>query len=258
MNPRQLTRGQALLVCLLLLLIASWVGGQSTPRELAEIVDRTLTIQRTIQERRETWAEAKASLQSRLRHAQAQVAYLRDRQRSQADQADRLEAEVAEYERRLTEARRLQDSMEDSLRVIWQRLHSWSLQDLPFLAVQRSGRLASLRKELARPDVDAADKLRVVLETLQIEAGYGASVAVHQAEIQVGDGRLHVELLRIGRLCLFWRTPDGQRIGEYNRAAGRWLDLPDRYRQNVNRALAMAERRRPVEAISLPLGRIVP
>ena len=53
------------------------------------------------------------------------------------------------------------------------RLEESVARDLPFLTEERSLRLASLRQELVRPDIAGAEKLRRLLEALQIEAQYG-------------------------------------------------------------------------------------
>ena len=123
---------------------------------------------------------------------------------------------------------------------------------------ERAARLASLRLELARPDVSGAEKLRRLLEALQIEAGYGSTAEVYQERIVVAGDSLHVDLLRVGRLSLFWRTPDGRRVGEYDRVAAEWTELPGKYKRSIARAMEMTTRRRAFDLIALPIGRISP
>ena len=41
-------------------------------------------------------------------------------------------------------------------------------------------------------------------------------------------------------------------------ATQRWVELPDRYRRAIVRAKEMGTRLRPIELITLPLGRIAP
>jgi len=79
---------------------------------------------------------------------------------------------------------------------------------------------------------------------------------VSQEEIMLDGRPLFVDILRIGRISVFWRTPDGEKAGEYDRASGSWILLPDKYRESITKTIEMATRMRPVEIIDLPLGRI--
>ena len=120
----------------------------------------------------------------------------------------------------------------------------------------RARRVASLKDDMARPDATSAEKLRRLLESLQVEAGYGASVEVTEAQIDVAGEELYVDVLRLGRLALFWKTPDGERVGEFDQASASWVELDGKYRRNIINAMEMATRMRPIELIALPLGRI--
>ena len=67
---------------------------------------------------------------------------------------------------------------------------------------------------------------------------------------------LAVNVFRLGRLSLFFQTPDNQRCGWYNPSEKRWQLLPDEYNQAVTAAIDIAEKRRSVRILNLPLGRI--
>jgi hypothetical protein len=140
--------------------------------------------------------------------------------------------------------------------VVFEDLEDWVGRDLPFLLDERNHRLDLLRSELVRPDVTGAEKLRRILEALQIEAGYGNTVEVDQQKIVVSGEEIFVDMLRLGRVSVFWRTPDGKRVGEWDRGTAHWVELPGKYRRSIGYAMEMASRTRPIELISLPLGRI--
>jgi hypothetical protein len=59
-------------------------------------------------------------------------------------------------------------------------------------------------------------------------------------------------------VSVFWRTPDGKRCGEFDRGTNQWVEFPGKYNRNIEAAMDMATRMRPVELLSLPLGRIQP
>jgi hypothetical protein len=233
-------------------------GAQTEPVQVEATIDSTIGIRQATQQQADTWSSDRAALAQRYRAAEASIAYLTERRRLAADRLGGLEGRVGELQRRLAESARLQTGLEDTLGVFFARLEAWVASDLPFLPAERHLRLDHLRQELARPEVPPSEKLRRLLEAFQIEAQYGGTAEVYQDRVLVGADSLFVDVLRLGRLSLFWRTPDGARAGEYDRAAGAWVDLPGKHHRAIGLAMEMAERRRTVDLVSLPLGRIRP
>jgi small-conductance mechanosensitive channel len=245
----------------MLCLVAAAVGLAQDPpsgQDLKNAVDDAVTTRQETQQQKNQWAEEKAELTRRYRAAQSSVDWLTERRAAETARAEALEQVVAELERRLAEADRLEGSIQDTLMVLQGRLVRSVEQGLPFLADERRQRLDLVAAELARPDVDSAEKLRRLLEALQIEAGFASSIEVYQDEITVADQLMYADILRMGRLALFWRTPDGSRVGHFDQAAGQWTELPGSQKRNIGLAMEMATRMRPFEVIDLPLGRIAP
>ncbi|MBD3178539.1 MAG: DUF3450 family protein [Candidatus Latescibacteria bacterium] len=245
-------------IILLLMLIPVVSPGQDEPEgeELVKVVDSTIGIQQETQQKREEWAEEKSELEARYRTAKANIDYLTRKKESVQKKHDALMERNNELERRLDESDRLQNSLQDTLNIVLARLESWVDRDLPFLLEERKARIEMLKKEIAKPDILGAEKLRKLLEALQIEANYGGNVEVYQQKVTVGGDTLFVDVLHIGRVSVFWRTPDGQQVGSYDPASEAWVELPDKYNRPVSEAMEMASRIRPVELIELPLGRI--
>lgn len=243
-------------------LLALWLvapaRGQEPARDLERTVSGTLQIQQQTQQRQDDWAAERNELQTRYHAAKANVSYLTARREVEARKAEALDASVREMERNLAEAMRLEAGVQDTMLAVLGRLETAVARDLPFLQEERGARLASVRDEIARPEVTPAEKLRRLLEALQVEAGYGGTLEITQEQIELDGEPTFVDLLRIGRLSLFWRTGDGKRVGEYDRGEGRWVELPGRHRRAIGEAMAMASRMRPIEIIGLPIGRIAP
>ena len=228
------------------------VEGEQARRDTEQAVE---TRQET-QQRQDEWSEEKANLVRRFRSATAGVQWLQERKAEESAKARALDDRVAELQRRLGEADRLEGSIQDTLMVIFRRLEESVAASLPFLPKERNLRLASAESELVRPDMTSAEKLRRLLETLQVEAGYASTVEVYQDMIVIEGEQIHADVLRIGRMALFWRTPDGDRVGNFDLSVGRWAELPDRAKRRIGLAMDMAARMRPVELIDLPLGRV--
>lgn len=241
-----------------LILIPAFLLSQEKPgsEELVEVVDRTIGIQQETQQKRDQWADEESELEARYRTARANIEYLSSRKESVQKKYNALMERNDELERRLEESDRLQNSLQDTLNIVLARMEQWVEQDLPFLMEERQARIDMLKKEIAKPDIMGAEKLRRILEALQVEANYGANVEVYQQKINLGGDTLFVDLLHIGRVSLFWKTPDGELVGSYDPASGAWVGLPDKYKRPVSEAMEMASRIRPVELIELPLGRL--
>ena len=208
------------------------------------------------QEELDQWSADKAALVGRLRSARANVQWLQGRKQAETDRVESLEGRIDELARRLEEADRLESSMQDTLLVILDRVEEVQGRGLPFLPEERDNRLRLVRSELARPDFTAAEKLRRVLEVLQVEADYANNVEVYQGPIVVEGQEIYADILRVGRLAIFWQTPDQERVGWYDQSLGVFIDLPSSEKRNIGRAIEMATRMRPIELIDLPLGRI--
>jgi hypothetical protein len=241
-----------------MLLVGTPLYAQTGSEDLKKTVDETVEIQKETQQQKDRWEKDKATLVARYRAAQANVEFLLERKAVEQKRLTAMEESIAEMNRRLEESDRLSDSIQDTLNAIYGRLEEWVHRDLPFAKIERQARLDFLRKDLVQPDISDADKLRRLLDVLQLEMNYGATVEVTQQQIDIEGEELFVDLLRIGRVSVFWRTPDGERCGEYDRAVGAWVEFPDKRSHAIGEAMEMASRIRPVELISLPLGRIQP
>ena len=240
------------------LLLAAPATAQDPGREARETVAGTVELRRDTQASGDAWTRERSQLLDRYRSLQSEIVYLEQRTEADGERVAAKQARADELRRRLAESTRLEASLQDTLDVIFGRLESWVVADAPFLPDERESRLVSLRGELSRPEASPGEKLRRLLEALQVETGYGTTVEVYQDRITTGGEELFVDVLRIGSLALFWRTPDAARVGWYDPAARTWTELPGRHRRNIGLAMEMASRMRPVELISLPLGRIAP
>jgi uncharacterized coiled-coil protein SlyX len=240
------------------LLAGTPVLAQTGSERLKKTVEETVGIQKETQQQQDQWEKDKAALVARYRAAQANVEFLVERKAIEQKRLAAMEQSIAEMNRRLEESDRLSESIQDTLNAIYGRLESWVHGDLPFARVERETRLELLKKDLVRPDISDADKLRKLLEALQIELNYGSTVEVTQQRIDLNNEELFVDLLRVGRVSVFWRTADGKRCGEYDRGTGGWVEFSGKRSHAIGEAMDMASRIRPVELISLPLGRIQP
>lgn len=248
-----------LLAVVFTILLAPAAFAQSDAADLDDLeasVDETVETAKDTQKKLDDWSAEREALETRFRTAQANIVYLRERLARQGEIGGALDGKVAELERRLDESGRLQTVIQDTLNVVLGRLEKEVDRDLPFLQGEREHRMAGLRTVMAQPDVTPAEKLRRLLEAMLVEAQYGETVEVETTDIEVAGRSIHAEVLRIGRLTMFWRSPDGSMAGTWDPVTRTWVTLPGSYHRVIGRSMEMATRMRPTELVSLPLGRI--
>jgi hypothetical protein len=226
--------------------------------QLSQTVKQTVQTHQQTQKKQEEWATEQAELAARLRAARAQVDFFEKKKALEEKEVAALDHGIAELERRMVESVRLNESLLDTLDAVVERLDTFVQGDLPFLQEERRARIAGVREALARPDFTGAEKLRRVLEALQVEANYGNIAEVYQEKITVNGEEVFADMVRVGRVSVYWLTPDGERVGEYDRGRGEWVELDRKYVHTINATREMALRLRSVEVVALPLGRIQP
>ncbi len=234
------------------------LAGAQEGKSLSDTVAKTVETQQQTQKKQEAWAEEKSDFAARYRAAKAQVDYLEKTKAFEEKEVSSLDAGIAELDRRMVESAHLKDNLEDSLNVVVSRLDDWVKQDIPFLVEERQARLVSVREAIAKPEISGAEKLRRVLEALQVEANYGNTVDVSQERIKVGNDEVSADVIRVGRVSVYWRSPDGRRVGEFDRATRQWVELDGKYANTIGDLRDMVLRLRSTKVITLPLGRIQP
>ena len=131
------------------------------------------------------------------------------------------------------------------------------IETLPFLQKERRTRLARIATLMHDPDITISEKFRKMLEALLIEAEYGTTVEVNKESIELDGKPVLVTLLRLGRLNLFYQTLNKEECGFYNIAEARWERLAHEDNRPIGQAIEMGLKRRPVEMVMLPVGRVV-
>jgi len=125
--------------------------------------------------------------------------------------------------------------------------------DKPFLVEERGERLAALRETFDRADVGLPEKLRRLLEAYQVEADYGRTIEAYEEKLPLGGEDVTVELLRFGRVALYYRKLDNTECGMWNDATRKWITLPQSYIRNLERAIRVARRQAAPQVLTLPM-----
>ena len=260
MRRRHLHKIAPVCVALLFLLIfrVAPAVGETEADQLQKEVTQSIEIRQQTQKKEDAWAGKKSELMARYRSFKANQDHLEKLKLKTESALSAQRAQVAEFERRIKESGRIRGELQSYLESVVTQLEEFIKKDLPFLSKERAARISSIKETLARPDKPAAEKYRRVMEALQVETEYGRTVEVYQDTIDLNGQSVLIDILRMGRLSLFYQTPDGKVVGHYDRAAGTWVSLPSKYRRQINRAVEMARRERTIDLVRLPIGKIIP
>ncbi|MGC3874958.1 DUF3450 domain-containing protein [Halomonas sp. GXIMD04776] len=165
-------------------------------------------------------------------------------------QADILE----QRSKALASAKVIDESLPPLLRTLVQRLDSWVNHDMPFLRQERQARVANLEQMLVNPELDDAERLDRVLSAWRTELSYGRELDVWRGML---DEQREVDFLRLGRVGLYYLTPDGRTGGVWRSGKGEWQPLGEDARREVHNGLRIARDQRAPELLDLPVSRSV-
>ena len=125
--------------------------------------------------------------------------------------------------------------------------------DAPFLKEERIARVELIKIMMDRPNVSLPDKYRRIMEAYQIEMEYGRTIETMTDTIQTNDTTSTVNILRIGRISIFYQTLDGKESGYWDKQDKLWKTLSDDYNRSIAKGILIAKKQAPPDLIKLPI-----
>ena len=125
--------------------------------------------------------------------------------------------------------------------------------DIPFLIDERIERVKDLDQLIIRADVTTAEKFRKIFEAYQLEANFGKTIEAYQGFLDIDGDERAVDYFRLGRLGLFYRTPNGRETGYWESNTKAWVHMGSSLDDEIKAALDIGNRQAPPNFINLPL-----
>ncbi len=125
--------------------------------------------------------------------------------------------------------------------------------DIPFLIQERMTRLEELESILYQANFSTAEKFRKIYEAYQIENEYGRTIEAYSGNIDIDGINLAADFFRLGRLNLFYMTPDQNKTGYWDKDINGWTHMNGKYADDIDAALKIAFKQAPPDFINLPL-----
>ena len=125
--------------------------------------------------------------------------------------------------------------------------------DIPFLMDERNKRMEALDEIMERSDVSVAEKFRKVMEAYQIENDYGSSNEWYKESLNVDGAVREYNMLRIGRIGLYFQSDDSNITGWWNAETGAYELLGNEHRNEVRKGIRIARQLIAPELMLLPV-----
>jgi len=126
--------------------------------------------------------------------------------------------------------------------------------DMPFLLNERKTRVAQLKILLDQSNIDIAEKFRQVTETYQVEMDYGRTIESFRDTLLIDNTERELNLLRVGRIALMYRSEDGKHLGHWNKNKQQWQALDaSQYDRSIKNGIAIALKQKAPSLITIPV-----
>ena len=126
--------------------------------------------------------------------------------------------------------------------------------DMPFLESERADRIAFIKEAIDRVDVTVPEKFRQVLDAYKIELQFGRDIEAYSDIINLNGADVEVDVLRLGRIGLYYQTLDGKETGLWNQQTNRWEALGKEYRTPIRQAVKVARKLTAPGLLTLPVA----
>ncbi len=188
------------------------------------------------------------------RAALKQLEQLNRYNQSQQRQVDAQRGEIESLTQDINNIASLQRAVQPLMEDMLGALERVVEADLPFLIDERRSRVARLKSIMDDPSRSPAQRYRLIVEAYQIEAEYGRTIEAYRSDVEAG-GRLYedVDVVRIGRLLLAFRTDDDAVLKRFDPNSRSWVDLDKSFLPDVKTAMRIAREQIPPDLIHIPV-----
>jgi len=208
---------------------------QASQRKVEALDDRT---QALMQRYRKTLEE-----QERIRSYNEQLGQM------VASQAE----EMASLQQQIESVEATNEELVPMMQQMITTLEQFVSVDIPFLSEERKRRMADLKSAMQSASITISEKYRRIMEAYNIEQEYARTIEAYRGRVALPEGMRTVDLLRVGRVGLYFRTLDGKAAGMWHIGKQQWVPLGSAENQAVKSALLIARKQAAPDLFVLPV-----
>jgi len=191
----------------------------------------------------------------RLRGLAEQQSVAEGERRREAQRRDELVARVASQKKNLAELSQRESALEPAVRDAIVVLEGAIAASLPYRLADRLATVETLGQSLTNKTAIPSQVFGRLWELAEDELRLGREVALDRQVVGLTDGERLVDVLRVGMVLLYFKTPDG-RLGQAVQRDGKWIfDVfpNEAERERLTEVFGSFERRVTSGFFSLPL-----
>lgn len=241
------------LITVSVLLLATGVAGAESVKDVIREGESWLTAQRESQNKVDELAEKTEEADAEYRQLLRQIEGLEAYNAQVRKQVRAQEAEIARTDESIAKATEVDRQLLPLLISMVDAYEELVDASVPYLPEEREERIAFLRETVDRADVSASEKFRQVLDAYMAELSYGNTIEAYTDTIETEGGEREVNVLRLGRLGLFYQTADRDHTGRWDQEKGRWEPLGSEFRNGIYQAIRVANKLTAPSLLSVPL-----
>jgi len=127
--------------------------------------------------------------------------------------------------------------------------------DAPFHMKERQRKLAKVERNFALPSYDMVAKFQQTMDLWKDELEYGRTSDAYADTLKIDNEELEVDILRIGRVALLYRTADKKRFGRWDYGSRKWVPLdPGEYQAILSEGIRVINKNAPMGLVALPVA----
>ncbi len=228
-------------------------------KKVQKPVNESINIRQKTQKARDEWAVKKTELKAQYAALQEEKRRLKDKNKKLCRELENRQKKVNNLTLKVEDVLRISEELFPFLENTYKRLAEFIENDTPFLFNERKKRIKNLERILYDPAISIAEKFRKLMEAVSIEAEYANTIETYQEKIKIeGKESIMANIFRLGRISLFFLSPDMKTCGVYDPASNLWKKVPPEYGRAIHAAIEIGSKRRPASILELPLGKVVP
>ncbi len=231
--------------------------GKTVSEKVTSSVSKAVDLRQTTQKNLDKWVTEKEKLTAQFLTLEKKNKALTNLNQQLTNDRNIIRDKVQKRTKRLNDVARISKELSPLLDQICQALEKMIAEGPPMLLAERKHRLIRLKKIIIDPEISISEQYRKTMEALFVEAEYGNTIEVYQETILLGEETVLADIFRLGRLSLFCKTPDGKQTGYYDLVNQKWQILDHAFNAQVAMAMEMGAKRRSIDFVSLPLGKVV-
>ncbi|MFT4629558.1 MAG: hypothetical protein ACI9WC_003190 [Arenicella sp.] len=123
--------------------------------------------------------------------------------------------------------------------------------DLPFHLEERMESVAELKSLMLNSEAASSDRFRNIMDIYAVETEYGNNTEAYPGTVSIKDIDTPVDMLRVGRLALYYQTKDQKVSGMWDRDSTSWVALDSGANRNIRKAIKVAAKTVAPELMTL-------